>query len=126
MMSGICKLSMHHNDSLWLMARFCSESCQKLPIPSCNRLTRSSNWVGFTLPTQSNGLSGYKGLKDSASALISRDKEAQVSTFLYVMGEKSEDIMTTFNLTEEDAKKYDRITEKFKNHFICGRDLWAI
>ena len=58
----------------------------------------------------------------SASGLKSRDEEVEVSTFLYAMGEKSENILTAFDLTDEDAKKYDLVKEKLENHFIKRRD----
>lgn len=58
----------------------------------------------------------------SASGLKLRDEETQVSTFLYTMGEKSEDIMTTFNLSVDNAKKYDHVKEKFENYFIKRRN----
>ena len=58
----------------------------------------------------------------SASGMKSRDEEVQVSTFLYAMGEKSEDILTTFDLSDEDAKKYDCVKDKFENHFIKRRN----
>ena len=38
------------------------------------------------------------------------------------MGEKSEDIMTTFNLTDANSKKYDIVKAKFENHFIKRRN----
>ena len=58
----------------------------------------------------------------SASGLKARDEETQVNTLLYSMGEKSEDIMTTFNLTGDNAKKYDSVKEKFDNYFIKRRN----
>jgi len=58
----------------------------------------------------------------SASGLKARDEETQVNTLLYSMGEKSEDIMSTFNLTGDNAKKYDSVKEKFDNYFIKRRN----
>ena len=43
------------------------------------------------------------------------------------MGEKSEDIMTTFNLTAENAKKYNRVKEKIKTYFIkCQKNEFQV
>ena len=58
----------------------------------------------------------------SASGLKARDEERQVNTLVYSMREKSEDIMTTFNLTGDNAKKYDSVKEKFDNYFIKRRN----
>lgn len=38
------------------------------------------------------------------------------------MGEKSEDVMSTFNLSVDNAKKYDHVKEKFENHFVKRRN----
>jgi len=43
------------------------------------------------------------------------------------VGEKSEDIMATFNLTGKNAKKYDRVKEKIKNCFIkCQKNEFQV
>ena len=34
------------------------------------------------------------------------------------MGEKAEGLLQTFTLSEEDAKKYSKVIEKFNSHFI--------
>ena len=57
----------------------------------------------------------------SASGLQSRDDEIQVSTFLYAMGKKSEEFMTTFYLSDENAKKHHKVKE---NHFIKRRNTF--
>ena len=38
------------------------------------------------------------------------------------MGEKADDILQTFNLTEEDAKKYKTVKDKFEAHFVKTRN----
>ena len=39
------------------------------------------------------------------------------------MGEKSEDIMSTFDLSEANKKKFDQVKAKFENHFIKRRNM---
>ena len=58
----------------------------------------------------------------SASGLRAWNEETH-----YPMGEKSEDIMTTFNLTAENAKKYNRVKEKIKTYFIkCQKNEFQV
>ncbi|ETW94704.1 MAG: hypothetical protein ETSY2_49340 [Candidatus Entotheonella gemina] len=38
----------------------------------------------------------------------------QVNTLIYAMGEEAEDILRSFALSEEDKKKYQPVTAKFK------------
>ena len=38
------------------------------------------------------------------------------------MGEKVDDILQTFNLTEEDTKKYKTVKDKFGAHFVKMRN----
>ena len=38
------------------------------------------------------------------------------------MGDKADDILQSFNLSEEDAKKYKTVKEKFEKHFVKRRN----
>ena len=40
-----------------------------------------------------------------ASDLASKSEEVQVSTFIYSMGDKAEDLLESFTLTDEEARK---------------------
>ena len=46
-----------------------------------------------------------------------------MNTLLYSMGEKADDILQSFNLSEEELKKYDTVVAKFQNHFISRRNV---
>ena len=39
------------------------------------------------------------------------------------MGDRAEDILTSFALSDEDAKKYSVVIEKFNSHFIKRRNV---
>ena len=41
----------------------------------------------------------------------------QVSTFLYCMGEEANDVLTSTNISEEDAKKFDLVVAAFDEYF---------
>ena len=58
-----------------------------------------------------------------ASGLISQEEEAQVNMLLYCMGDKADDILTSFSLTEDQAKRYDTVKDKFDKHFIPQRNI---
>ena len=52
------------------------------------------------------------------SDLTSKSGETQVSTLVYSMGDKAEDILESFGLSEGDAKKYDTVKAKFEDYFV--------
>ena len=62
----------------------------------------------------------------TASGPNNRDQETQVNTLLYTMGEKSDDILSTFCLSQEEATKYNvvksQIKSKFDNYFVKRRN----
>jgi len=39
------------------------------------------------------------------------------------MGDKADDILSSFGLTEEEQKKYDTVKTKFDNHFEPQRNV---
>ena len=57
-----------------------------------------------------------------ASDLASKTEEVQVSTLVYSLGDKAEDILTLFNLEAEELKKYDTVKGKFESYFEKRRN----
>ena len=57
-----------------------------------------------------------------ASGLSEKSEETQISAFIYSMGDQSEDILKSFTLSEEEAKKY-LVISKFNNHFGKRRNI---
>ena len=56
-----------------------------------------------------------------ASGLAEKDKEAQVNTLaalVYSVGDEADDILRSFGLSEDDAKRYDVVKGKFGGYFI--------
>ena len=58
-----------------------------------------------------------------ASGLKEKDEETQVNTLLYSMGDEADDILRSFRLSAEDAKKYETVKGKFDEHFIKRRNV---
>ena len=58
-----------------------------------------------------------------ASGLAERSEESQVNTLIYSMGDRADDLLRSFALSEQDAKKYDVVKEKFEGHFIKRRNV---
>ena len=54
-----------------------------------------------------------------ASGLAEKSEESQISTLIYTMGSKADDIFQSFNLSTEDQKKYDTVVTRFQDHFIA-------
>ena len=52
-----------------------------------------------------------------ASDLKSKNEAVQVSTLVYSMGDKAEDLLQSFALSKEDSKKYNTVKGKFENYF---------
>ena len=47
----------------------------------------------------------------------------QVNTLIYTMGDRADDILCSLTLTAEDRKKYDKVKEKFDEHFVGKRNV---
>src|SRR6266576_6630426 len=44
--------------------------------------------------------------------------EEQVNTLVYIMGEKVDDIFSSFNLSQEDEVDYEKVIAKFDKYFV--------
>jgi hypothetical protein len=58
-----------------------------------------------------------------ASGLAEKDEEAQVNTLVYAMGDEADDILRSFGLSADDAKKYNVVKDKFDGHFVKRRNV---
>ena len=68
-----------------------------------------------------SGCAGSEGLSTSERHPTSRASlhaAIQVSTLVYWMGDKAEDLLQSFALSEADAKKYDTVKGKFQDFFV--------
>lgn len=50
--------------------------------------------------------------------LADKDSAYQVNSLLYIMGEKSDDILNTLPLSEEAKKSYEDVKKALSEHFI--------
>ena len=57
-----------------------------------------------------------------ASDLAIKSEEVQVSTLVYSLGDKAEDILTSFNLKEDELKEYATVKGKFESYFVKRRN----
>ena len=57
-----------------------------------------------------------------ASGLDTKGEESQINALIYTMGNHADDILCSFGLNEEDAKKYDVVKGKFDGHFVKRRN----
>ena len=58
-----------------------------------------------------------------ASELATKSEERQVNTLIYTMGDKADDILASFALSDEDRKKYSTVKEKFDRYFVKKRNV---
>ena len=47
------------------------------------------------------------------SGLHAKAEENQINVPIYIMGDKADDILSSFGLTDEEQKKYDTVKAKF-------------
>ena len=59
----------------------------------------------------------------TASGLDSKDDKMRVNTLVYTMGDEAEDILRSFSMTEEEHSKFDKVQEKFEDHFVKRRNV---
>ena len=59
----------------------------------------------------------------TASGLEEKDGKIQISTLVYAMGPKAEEILSSFTLTEEQVKSYNEVRSKFDTHFVAQRNM---
>ncbi|UYV78016.1 hypothetical protein LAZ67_15003200 [Cordylochernes scorpioides] len=117
-----------------------------LRIPGVGPLLRSINRVHRTQsPEEVTEMLGNKQLKNEqfnfnnpnewpnwikrferfrkASELKSKKEEEQVNALIYILGEKTEDALISFNLTEIEINNYKTVVKKFEEHFIGKRNV---
>ena len=58
-----------------------------------------------------------------ALGLSSKGEESQVNTLIYTMGDKADNIISSFGLIEDDQKKFSVVRDKFENHFVKRRNV---
>ena len=57
-----------------------------------------------------------------ASELVNKSEETQVSTLVYSLGDKAEDVLASFNLKKEELARYDTVKGKFESYFVKRRN----
>ena len=50
-------------------------------------------------------------------------EERKVSSLVYAMGARAEDILQTFGLDAAEAKKYSVVRDRFEKHFVVRRNV---
>ena len=58
-----------------------------------------------------------------ASGLKEQGEERQVSTLLYCLGEDTEEILDTTQISEEDRKSYTKVIGEFDNYFKVRKNI---
>ncbi|GLV46613.1 hypothetical protein CBL_20894, partial [Carabus blaptoides fortunei] len=55
--------------------------------------------------------------------LNNKPEEEQVNSLIYLMGDQADDILVSFNLTTEEAKQYETVMRRFKEHFFIRNNV---
>ena len=77
----------------------------------------------FSTPTEwPNWIYHFEWLRN-ASGIAEKSEESQIDTLIYSMGDKADDILQSFNLSEKALKSYNTVKERFDTHFVQRRDI---
>ena len=57
------------------------------------------------------------------TALDKKEDEIQISTLIYAMGDKAEDILGTITLTADEKKSFTVVLQKLEDHFVKKRNV---
>ena len=77
----------------------------------------------FSTPTEwPNWIYHFEWFRN-ASGIAEKSEESQIDTLIYSMGDKADDILQSFNLSEEVLKSYKTVKERFDTHFVQTRDI---
>lgn len=57
------------------------------------------------------------------SGLKAKSEEHQVNALIYIMGDKADDILCSFGLTEDEKKVYTTVKAKFDSYFEPQRNV---
>ena len=58
-----------------------------------------------------------------ASNLIDKGEECQVSTLLYCLGEDTEEVLDTTQISAEDKKKCNKVIDEFEKYFKVKKNV---
>ena len=54
---------------------------------------------------------------------LSKQKEYQINTLVYTMGDAAEDILRSFSLSDEQLKSYETVLAKFYGYFVKKQNV---
>ena len=57
------------------------------------------------------------------TGLNKKDGPTQVSTLIYAMGEKAEDVLTSLSMSADELKDYSAVKTKLEGHFVKKRNI---
>ena len=57
------------------------------------------------------------------SELQAKSQESQINTLIYTIRDQADDIFLSFQLSDENLKKYDVLLGKFQGHFVKQRSV---
>ena len=86
------------------------------------QLTKFSRQNSSTSAVQGSGRNGQDDLNDSEGIGSRRERRGSPGQYP-AMGDEADDILRSFGLSADDAKKYDVLKGKFDSHFIKRRNV---
>ena len=78
--------------------------------------------LNFVKPNLDRFISQFKIFR-LLTELDKKPSPIQVASLKYCMGPEAEDVFKTFNLSEEDANKYDVVVDKYNNYLSLQKNI---
>ena len=90
---------------------------------TCNLLLQPPSTFNFATP--SKWLKWKQRFEQFriASRLLEEENARQISALMYCLGDNAVDVLTSTNISEEDAKKYNKVLEKFNSFFKMRKNV---
>jgi len=77
----------------------------------------------FTFSNPSEWSKWIKRFERFKSASGIKEEADQINALVYLMGEQAEDILSSFNISDADAKKYETVKKRFEDHFVVSKNV---
>src|SRR5215469_11494150 len=90
------------------------DSSLRLPPPEPFSFTKPEAWLQWK-----RRFDRYR----IASGLENKSGKEQVNALIYIMGNQSEDVFQSFQLSAEDSVSYKVVLDKFEAHFVPRRNI---
>ena len=66
-----------------------------------------------------------RGFRTASGLTDEKDETKQINTLIYAIGDAADNILKSFKLSEDEAKKYAVVKARFDQHLV-ENDMWTM